>query len=78
MFEKNTNDMLSNHEIWYIYVILCLYFVIKLLTFYKPKGREIFNQLIQNTYKIQFLYIFHIFIFLWFEILEKTKHKVEH
>ena len=33
MFEKNTNDMFSNHEIWYIYVILWLYFVIKLLTF---------------------------------------------
>ena len=29
---RNTNDMLSNHEIWYIYVILCLHFIRKLLT----------------------------------------------
>ena len=30
---KNTNYMLSNHEIWYFYVILYLYFVRKILTF---------------------------------------------
>ena len=36
-----------------IYVILCLHFVKKLLNFiYMPKGRDIFNQLIQYSYKI--------------------------
>jgi hypothetical protein len=32
-FEKKTNYMLSNHEIWCIHVILYLHFVRQLLTF---------------------------------------------
>ena len=40
VFEKIKNCMLSNHEIWCIYVILYLHFVRKLLTFICQKMND--------------------------------------